>query len=305
MQLEQILLDAHRGLGRGAAPGCGARCRAAATSTRPSRRSAGSATAWPATWSARCSTSNLHELITFLRKISIVELVCADLADALTDRHDGAEVLAQLASSTCSSRRSTDPDAGTGCTGCSPTYCAAGPAAHRERRDLERRAAEWFSQHAMPLQAISAAVAGELWPLAAQLVGTQLITLAMGGHAHDLERVLAAIPHTVLSAHPELAGGLAGARVVQGDPGDVADLLDAARAAAAGLGWRRAHRARTLVDLVAGALARLVGDWDATAAIYHRVLVDPHALARLGMAGAEMRAGHRAQRPRDRRAVGR
>ena len=110
----------------------------------------------------------------------------------------------------------------------------------------------------------------------------------MGGHAHDLERVLAAIPHTVLSAHPELAGGLAGARVVQGDPGDVADLLDAARAAAAGLGWRRAHRARTLVDLVAGALARLVGDWDATTAIYHRVLVDPHALARLGMAGAEI-----------------
>jgi len=32
-----------------------------------------------------------HELITFLRKISIVELVCADLADALTDRHDGTD----------------------------------------------------------------------------------------------------------------------------------------------------------------------------------------------------------------------
>jgi LuxR family maltose regulon positive regulatory protein len=229
-----------------------------------------------------------QELITFLHKISIVDLVCADLADALTGRHDGAELLTRLAASHLFVQAIDRPGRWYRLHRLLADVLRARPAARRERRDLQRRAAEWFSQHTMPLQAISAAVAGELWPLAAQLVATQVITLVMSGHARELDRTLAAVPHTAMSAHPELACGLAGARVVQGDPGNVAELLDAARAAAAGIGGRRAARAHTLVELVAGALARLRGDWNATTAIYHRVLVDPHALAQLDIAGTEI-----------------
>ena len=37
------------------------------------------------------------ELLAFLEKISAVDLVCADLADALTGREDGAAMLAEIA----------------------------------------------------------------------------------------------------------------------------------------------------------------------------------------------------------------
>ena len=85
----------------------------------------------------------------------------------------------------------------------------ARPASRRRRRDLHRRAAEWFRSNGMPLEAMRSAVAGELWPLAADLAGTHALTLIMAGRGRALERMLARIPRTVLGVHPELAGALA------------------------------------------------------------------------------------------------
>ena len=65
-------------------------------------------------------------LLGFLEKVSVVDLVCADLADALTGDTDGAAVLDELAASHLFVQRSTAPPAGTGCTGCSSTCSGRG-----------------------------------------------------------------------------------------------------------------------------------------------------------------------------------
>lgn len=226
------------------------------------------------------------ELVRFLEKISTVDLVCADLADALTGRRDSEQVLAELAASHLFVQAVDRPGRWYHLHRLIRDILRSRPAARRERRDLRRRAAEWFSRNGMPLDAIRSAVAGELWPLAADLVGRHSVVFALRGHARELERALRQIPRPVLAAHPELACGLAGARIVRGVVSEVAELLAGARAGLAALPERRARRVRLLVDLVDGALARVRGDWDAAAAVYRTVPVDPVALAGIGLVDA-------------------
>ena len=149
------------------------------------------------------------ELVAFLEKISVVDLVCADLADALTGRHDGAQVLADLAASHLFVQAVGRPGRWYRLHRLIADILRARPASRRRRRDLHRRAAEWFRRNGMPLEAIRSAVVGELWPLAADLAGAHALALVMGGRGRALERVLARIPRTVLGVHPELAGALA------------------------------------------------------------------------------------------------
>jgi LuxR family maltose regulon positive regulatory protein len=227
------------------------------------------------------------ELMEFLQKISTVEFVCADLANALTDRLDSAQLLADLAASHLFVHAIDRPGQWYRLHRLIADVLRARPSTQRNRRDLHRRAAEWFRQQEMPLAAIAAAVAGKLWGLAADLVGNNLLLLVMNGQAADLEKVLSAVPRTTLRADPDLAIGLAGARVIRGDETDVTVLIAAARAAKEALRGRRAERAQVLIDLVAGALARVQGDWTAAALVHRAVPVDPGKLAGLGIAGAE------------------
>jgi hypothetical protein len=83
----------------------------------------------------------------------------------------------------------------------------------------------------MPLEAIRSAVAGELWPLAANLAGSHALTLIMAGRGRALERTLARIDRTVLGGQPELAGALALARVARGSDAKAAALISLGRAA--------------------------------------------------------------------------
>ena len=82
----------------------------------------------------------------------------------------------------------------------------------------------------MPLEAMRSAVAGELWPLAADLAGSQALQLITSGWGRALERMLARAPRMVLGVHPELAGALAGARVAVGLDAEVATLISLGRA---------------------------------------------------------------------------
>jgi LuxR family maltose regulon positive regulatory protein len=227
------------------------------------------------------------ELIAFLEKISVVDLVCADLADSLTGRQDGAAMLAELAASHLFVEALGKPGRWYRLHRLIADVVRTRPSRRSARRDLHRRAAEWFRRNDMPLEAISSAVAGELWPFAADLAGTHTLALVMGGRSHELERVLTKIPSTVLGVHAELAASLAGARVSRGSGVAVAALLDGSAAAAGALSRRRAARARVLSDLSAGGLTRLTGDWAATVAVFQRVPVEEGALAALDMVGAE------------------
>ena len=57
------------------------------------------------------------ELLDFLVRVSFVDIVSADLADALTGASNGAATLAELARSNLSCRPSARAVSGTGCTG--------------------------------------------------------------------------------------------------------------------------------------------------------------------------------------------
>jgi LuxR family transcriptional regulator, maltose regulon positive regulatory protein len=117
------------------------------------------------------------ELLHFLVRVSFVDLVSADLADALTGAQNGSATLAELTASNLFVQavgpggrwyrlhrlitdllrtRITDP---------------------RALRDVHRRAAEWHRRHSMPLEAVRYALRGGLWPLAAELVGTHIVAL--------------------------------------------------------------------------------------------------------------------------------
>ena len=228
------------------------------------------------------------ELLQFLRQISTVDVVSADLAQALTGRHDSPQLLADLAASHLFVQAVDRPGRWYRLHRLIADILRAQPTTPRERRDLHRRAAEWFRDQGMPLEAISAAVAGQLWPLAAEMVGIHVVALAHQGRARGLERILLAVPAITLRAYPELAAGLAGARIIQGNSSDVADLLEAARAGTGRVHGRHAARARLLVNLAASGLARLDGNWQAAAAAQRAVPTDPAVVAGLGIAGAEI-----------------
>jgi len=228
------------------------------------------------------------ELVAFLETISTVDLVSADLAVALTGRQDGGQVLADLAASHLFVQAVGRPGRWYRLHRLISDILRARPTPPRRRRDLQRRAAEWFRGNGMPLDAIRSAVVGELWPLAADLVGVHALALIMIGQSRALERVLAKIPPAVLGVHPALAGALALARVALGSDAQVAMLIDLGRAAEDTVSAARAGRARVLLGLSASGAARLAGDWEAAVAVYRSLPVEPAALGALRMAGAEV-----------------
>jgi LuxR family maltose regulon positive regulatory protein len=129
-----------------------------------------------------------------LETISVVDLVSAGLADALTGRHDGAQVLADLAASHLFVQAVGTPGRWYRLHRLISDLLKARPTSRRTRRDLHRRAAEWYRANGMSLDAIRSAVVGEHWPLAADLAGTHALQLIMTGRFRALERILATIP---------------------------------------------------------------------------------------------------------------
>ncbi len=228
------------------------------------------------------------ELVTILETISVVDLVCADLADALTGGHDGARVLADLAAAHLFVQAVGQPGRWYRLHRLISDILRARPVPRRRRRDLHRRAAEWFRSNAMPLEAIRSAVAGELWPLAADLAGTHALTLITAGRGRAVEQMLARIDRTVLGGQPELAGALALARVARGSDAEAAALISVGRAAGGAVSARRAARAQVLLDVSASGLARIAGDSEAAMTALGSLPVAAEALAALGMAGAEI-----------------
>ena len=225
------------------------------------------------------------ELLDFLVRVSFVDLVSADLADALTGARTGAATLAELAASNLFVHavgpggrwyrlhrliadvlrtRITDP---------------------RTIRDVHRRAAEWHRRHSLPLDAIRYALRGGLWPLAAEILGVHGLALVIRGSARELDMLLSAAPRDALLGQPELAATLAGARIYLGSHREVRELVAAAAAGADDLPQPRAERLRVVLDLVETGHARARGDLVALAAAARRVPDDPRTLSGLGLAG--------------------
>jgi hypothetical protein len=115
-------------------------------------------------------------------------VVNAGLADALTGGHDGAAMLDELAASHLFVLAIGRPGRWYRMHRLIVDILRAKPMPTRERRDLHRRAAEWFRDHGMPLDAVRSAVHGGIWGLTADLVGTNLPQFSLRGDARELER---------------------------------------------------------------------------------------------------------------------
>jgi LuxR family maltose regulon positive regulatory protein len=227
-------------------------------------------------------------LVSFLERISVVDLVSADLADALTGRTDGAVMLAELTASHLFLQAVGRPGRWYRLHRLIIDLLRARPMSSRQRRDLHRRAAEWYRRHAMPLDALQAAVRGGLWDMAAELSGAYIFPLVTRGGAAKVERLLAHAPQAEVISRPELATCLAAARVTLGSPTELDVLIQAASTGARELSTRRSSRLPVVLDLVVGVRARVTGDIDRQFAALRRVPVDPVVLASLGFVGAEI-----------------
>ncbi|MDD7921905.1 LuxR C-terminal-related transcriptional regulator [Actinomycetospora callitridis] len=224
------------------------------------------------------------DLVHFLTTVSVVDVVCVDLADALTGGSDGAAVLADLAASHLFVQALGRPGRWYRLHRLLLDLLRARPLPRRESRDLHRRAAQWFADQGMTLEALRSAVRGTLWPRATELVSRHLPGLVLRGSARELERVLDGVPRDVLLARPELATALAAARMIQGRPSGVEQLLEVARTGSRDLSGPRRERLHLYHDLILGGRARVAGDLAAASEAYSRIPLDPVALRALDIA---------------------
>ena len=227
-------------------------------------------------------------LVDFLTTVSVVDVVCVDLADALTGDTDGAAVLADLAASHLFVHALDRPGRWYRLHRLLLDLLRARPLSRRERRDLHQRATQWFTHQGMTLEALRSAVRGELWSPAAELVSRHLPALVLGGSARELERVLDGVPREVLLTRPELATALAGARMAQAHPSGVEQLVEVARQSSSGLSGPGAERLRLFHDLILGGRARVAGDLAAASEAYGRIPRDPAAFRAMGIAESDL-----------------
>jgi LuxR family maltose regulon positive regulatory protein len=228
------------------------------------------------------------ELLDFLVRVSILDVVSADLADAMTGGDGARATLTELA------RLNLFVQA-VGTSGrwyrlhrLIADVLRARITRTRTLRDLHRRAAEWHLHQAMPLEALRYALRGGLWPLAAELLGVHVLALAVRGNAREIDLLLTAVPREVLLGHAELAAALAISRIMQASPPDRSDLTAAAHAGVGHLPVARAERLRVLLDLMEFGNGRAHGDLVAVAAASRRIPQDPASLAALGLTGWDL-----------------
>ena len=219
----------------------------------------------------------------FLGRICVLDLVCADLADAVTGGDDGAVRLGELEASNFFVHAVGRPGRWYHLHRLVADLLRAQLTEPRHRRDLYRRAAEWHRQQGMALEAVRYALRGGLWRFAADVTGVHLVPLAVGGRARELDVELSSTPRDTLWAYPELACALAAARVMQGRGDEVSDLVEVARAGLTDLPTRRAERIGTVLSLIDVGYARFTGDLEAALAACRRVPDDVRILRGLGL----------------------
>jgi LuxR family maltose regulon positive regulatory protein len=224
----------------------------------------------------------------FLVRVSFLDLVSADLADALTGESTGAATLADLAAANLFVQAVGPGGQWYRLHRLIADVLRARVSDPRVLRDIHRRAAEWYRRRSMPLDAVKYALRGGLWSFASELVGVHVVTLVLRGRPRELDLLLSAVPRDVLLSHPELAAALAAARVTQGESAEVEELTTVVSAGLDGLSAQRAKRLRFVLALIEMVFARLQGDVAALAAAARQIPTDPRTLADLGLVGWDL-----------------
>jgi LuxR family maltose regulon positive regulatory protein len=223
-----------------------------------------------------------EELRSFLLRTCIVDELNGDLADTLTGGHSGESTLARLERSNgfvvaVDSRRNTYRY--------HPLFAdllrfelrreAPGQVAR-----LHRRAAGWYAERGLTVDAVQQALLAREWRYAADLMAEQGPSLILRGDTATLHELVGRLPADLVQADPELVLLGAADQILRGDSEAAAGQLLAPPTRELP-GERRQSRFALLRAVVSTALARQVGDFD-------QVLVDgAEALSLQAQAGAD------------------
>jgi LuxR family transcriptional regulator, maltose regulon positive regulatory protein len=237
----------------------------------------------------------------FLLHTSVVERVNGALADALTGRADGAQTLARLEQANAFVT-ALDEDRSWYRYHQLLAELLQGrlqASAPRLVPELHQRAAGWYHVHGFPIEATRHALAGEQWPLAAELLARSWQGFILDGEMALLGELVDQFPAEVVAADAELVTVRAARRLAAGDWDGADSDLRLAEQAAADLLQRRRRRFAVALATVSLYRARLRGDLDAAVAASQHMLPaggdlvgdDLRALALLNLGIAEFWTG--------------
>jgi LuxR family transcriptional regulator, maltose regulon positive regulatory protein len=238
----------------------------------------------------------------FLLHTSVVERVSGALADALTGRADGAQTLARLERANAFVA-ALDEDRSWYRYHQLLAELLQGrlqASAPRLIPELHRRAAGWYHLHGFPIEATRHALAGDQWPLAAELLASIWQGFILDGEMALLGELVDQFPAEVVAADAELVTVRAARRLGAGDWDGADSDLGLAEQAAADLPQRRRRRFAVALATVSLYRARLRGDLDAAVDAAQHMLPaggdlvgddDLRALALLNLGIAEFWSG--------------
>ena len=202
------------------------------------------------------------DLVDFLLRTSIVDVVSSELASALTDRRDSEHLLAQLEREHALVTSFGDPRRW-------HRYhpllreLLESELRHRlpgEVPGLHTRAARWYVEAGRPADALRHAANAADWRTVAALAGEHWLPLMVRGELATLRTVLAGLPRERVEDDPELALGLAAAVLDLGDEPTAAGLFDRARGRRDAVPAERRPRFELAIEAVALVRARVRGD---------------------------------------------
>ena len=130
---------------------------------------------------------------------------------------------------------------------------------------LHQVAAQWFSEHGFPVEAIRHAQAARDWGLAARLLAGHWSGLHLGGQAATVHAILAGFPAGAAAADAELAAVAAADELAQGSLEAAERYLEVAARGAASVPAARRGQAQVLLGIIRLLVARHRGNPPAVA----------------------------------------
>jgi len=220
------------------------------------------------------------ELREFLLRTSVVDLVSAELADALTGASDGHRYIARLERGGALISHVGDGDVW---HRYHPLFAELLRAELRselgdEVDELHRRAAAWLAAHGEDACALRQAAAGGAWPLAAELASERWPHLLVRGEIGAVGPVLADLAGDHADVDPELALAFAGALLENGDYASAEPYLRRADDGEARVPPSHRERFVAARDVARLCAARARGDADAAREAARALLDRAHVL---------------------------
>ncbi|MFW0793560.1 LuxR C-terminal-related transcriptional regulator [Gordonia sp. CPCC 205515] len=220
----------------------------------------------------------------FLTRVSIVDDVCPELAEALGGGPDSGDILADLAELNAfvyelghrRRRYRLHP--------LLLDFLRSRITDRAEQTRLHRLAAEWYGMQGQPMAALGHALDAGDWSRAGGLVGTHVVSWTVCQSPAELARMLDDVPREAVLTHPGLAIGAAAARGMSGRSDGVAELVAAARAQLHRVEGRRRRRYELVLGVIEAGDQRWVGDIVAMRSAFGQLPHDSGALSSVGLA---------------------